>query len=173
MSKRGSMFPTALWSERGFEKLSRDEQHLLLRVWLSPDLSSCGHHAIQLGLWGRGFTPQATAEQMRDVVAALEGHGWIATDFDTEELLIVPFIRLDASKQPQIFTSACRTIQTVRSAILRERAWEQVQRVGVPGVKESPRVGPDKLDRMQRSVHAAYNELMVFMLDTEVEKRLG
>ena len=130
MSKRGAMFPTALWSDKPFTKLSPAEQLLFVRLWTSPDLSSCGHHVLQMSLWGRGFTPQATESDMREVVGGLEANDWIAADFDTEEVFLVPFIRLDAAKQPQIYASACRTIQAVRSSVLRQRAWQQVQKTG-------------------------------------------
>ena len=126
MSKRGQMWPTALTADKDFIKLGPSEQLVLMKnLWLSRDLDAAGFHPLQISKWARGFMPQASEDEMRQTVANLEGHNWIRVDHDTDEVLIVPFIRLDSSRQPQIYVAACRAIQAAQSPSLRELAWER------------------------------------------------
>jgi hypothetical protein len=103
MSKRAQMWSTALSADKDFVKLGQSEQlHFMKNLRLSRDLDCAGFHPFQIFKWARGFTSQVTEEEMRQVVASLERQKWIAVDYDTEEVFVVPFIRLDSSRQPQI-----------------------------------------------------------------------
>lgn len=100
---------------------------------------------------------------MREVVGGLEGQGWIAADYDTEEVFLLHFIRLDASRQPQIYVAACRAIQAAQSPELQQAAWQQVQTVGVPKLKRDPLRKPETAERLKRQQHDAYEDLREFM----------
>lgn len=164
MSKRGQMWPTALTAERDFIKLGQAEQLLLMKtLWLSRDLDSAGFHPLQISKWARGFMPNASEDEMRQVVANLEGHNWIAVDHDTDEVLVVPYIRLDSSRQPQIYVAACRAIQAAQSPTLRELAWREIQIVHPPKVKHDSTKLVDPGERLERMQQMAYDELEEFM----------
>jgi hypothetical protein len=149
MSKRAAMWPTALSADKDFAKLGPMEQLLFMKLWLSSHLDYAGFHALQISKWARGFTPEATEDEMRQIVADLERRKWIAVDYDTEEVLVVPFIRLDAAKQPQIYVAACRAIQAAQSSGLRGRAWEQILIVHPPRVKHDKDKFPDPGNRRE------------------------
>ena len=160
MTKRGAMFPTSLLSDKAFIKLSQPEQLLFIKLWLSPNLDCAGFHPLQIGKWARGSTPPMTDAQMRDVVGGLEAQNWIAADFDTEEVFLRPYIRCDACKQPQIYVSACRAVQTAESPELQRAAWEQVVIVHPPKLTTDD---PDTRERLERQQTRAYEELLQFM----------
>src|ERR1700739_1257039 len=109
MTRRAAMWPAGLTTDKDFVKLGPLEQLLFMKqLWLSPHLDSAGFHPLQISKWARGFTPHATEAEMREMVDNLERHGWIAVDRDTEEVFVVPFIRLDAINKPYIYVAACR-----------------------------------------------------------------
>ena len=120
MTRRAAMWPTALSTDKDFVKLGQPEQLLFIKqLWLSPHRDSAGFHTLQMSKWARGFTPEATDAEMRQVVDNLEHRNWIAVDHDTEEVFVVPFIRLDAVTKPYIYVAACRAIQAAQSSGLR------------------------------------------------------
>jgi hypothetical protein len=163
MTKRAAMFPTPLLSDKAFIKLSQTEQLLFMKLWLSPHLDSAGFHPLQISKWARGSTPPVTEARMRDVVGALEAQHWIAVDYDTEEVFLRPFIRMDAQKQPQIYVSACRAVQAAQSAELQRAAWEQVMIAHPPKIKPDPKRTPEATERLERQQNLAYEELRDFM----------
>lgn len=55
--------------------------------------------------------------------------GWVSVDDNTGELWVRPFIRLDASRKPNIFVAAMRATQTRRSRTLRREAWLENDRL--------------------------------------------
>jgi hypothetical protein len=159
MTKRAAMFPTSLLSDKAFIKLSQPEQLLLMKLWLSSHLDSAGFHPLQISKWARGSTPPMTEAQMRDVVGGLEAQHWIAVDYDTEEVFLRPFIRMDAQKQPQIYVAACRAVQAAQSPELQRAAWEQVLIVHPPKIKHDAK-DPERQERQQTT---AYEDLRDFM----------
>jgi hypothetical protein len=163
MSRRAGMWPAKLTTDKDFLRLGQSEQLLFMKLWLSPQLDSAGFHPLQLAKWGRGFTPQATEAQMREVVDNLQRQKWVIADYDTEELFVVPFIRLDAITKPYIYVAACRAIQAAQSSGLRGRAWEEIIIVHPPKVKRDATKWPDPADRLQMIQQAAYEELRDFM----------
>jgi len=165
MPRRGALFPTELLGDEHFRKLGPGEQLLFMKLWVSPNLNGAGIDALQLGKWGRGFTPHASEAEMREVLAGLEAHNnWVLADYDTEEILVVPFIRLDSCKQPQMYQNACRSVQTVQSAYLRDKAFEQVLIVHPPPVRlgKSARAEEIRQELVDRN-EAAYQELYRFI----------
>ena len=164
MTRRAAMWPAGLTTEKDFVKLGPLEQLLFMKqLWLSPHLDSAGFHPLQISKWASGFTPHATEADMREMTDNLERHGWIAVDHDTEEVLVVPFIRLDAIKKPYIYVAACRAIQAAQSSGLRGRAWEEILIVHPPKVKHDKTKFPDPGDRLELIQQAAYDELREFM----------
>ncbi len=163
MSRRAGMWPAPLGADKDFAKLGQPEQLLFMKLWLSPNLDSAGFHTLQISKWARGFTPNATPEEMRQVVDNLERRKWIVVDHDTEEVFVVPFIRLDAVTQPYIYVTACRAIQAVQSSGLRGRGWEQVLIVHPPKVKHDKSKWPDPGNRVEVLQQAAYEQLRDFM----------
>jgi hypothetical protein len=158
------MWPAALTTDKDFVKLGPLEQLLFMKqLWLSPHLDSAGFHPLQPSKWARGFTPQVTDAEMRQVVGNLEHEKWIAADYDTEEVFVVPFVRLDAVKKPYIYVAACRAIQAAQSSGLRGRAWEEILIVHPPKVKRDKTKFPDPGDRLEALQQAAYDELREFM----------
>jgi hypothetical protein len=164
MTRRAAMWPSALTTDKNFVKLGPLEQLLFMKqLWLSPHLDSAGFHPLQISKWARGFTPQATEAEIRQVVGNLEHQKWIAVDYDTEEVFVIPFIRLDAARQPQIYVAACRAIQAAQSSGLRGRAWEEILIVHPPKVKHDSTKFPDPGSRLDVMQQAAYEELRDFM----------
>jgi hypothetical protein len=164
MTKRAQMWPTALSADKDFVKLGPLEQLVFMKqLWLSPHLDSAGFHPLQMSKWARDFTPEIKEAEIRNVVGNLERRKWIAVDYDTEEVFVVPFIRLDAAKQPQIYVAACRAIQAAQSSGLRGRAWEEILIVHPPKVKHSKDKFPDPGNRLEVMQQTAYEELRDFI----------
>ncbi|MGD1204838.1 hypothetical protein ACKUVQ_00310 [Mycobacterium seoulense] len=157
MARAQQMWPTSLTWSSEFTALSQPQQGLVYKIWLSAKLDAAGFHDLWLGKWARSSTPQATTAEMRQLIDRLTQVGWTAVDYDTEELLLVPYIRYDAATQPQWYVAACRAVQTTQSAVLRRRAWEQIQIVHPPHFKSE-----GKRDTKQM-VQDAYDDLYVFM----------
>jgi hypothetical protein len=158
------MWPATLSIDKDFVKLGPLEQLLFMKqLWLSPHLDSAGFHPLQISKWARGFTPQATEAEIRQVVGNLEHQKWIAVDYGTEEVFVVPFIRLDAVNKPYIYVAACRAIQAAQSSGLRGRAWEEILIVHPPKVKHDKTKFPDPSDRLELIQQTAYEELREFM----------
>ena len=152
MSKRGAMFPTWLLSYQDFVNLTERQQLLFMKLWLSPNLDSAGFHPLQIGKWARGFTPRATEAEMHQAVLGLEEAGWVAVDYDLEEVFVRPVIRWDAAAKPQIFIAACRAVQAAQSLELRAEAWKQVMIVH-----------PTKCEGLRPEQTRAYEDLARFM----------
>ena len=163
MTRRAGMWPAKLTTDKDFLRLGQSEQLLFMKLWLSPQLDSAGFHPLQLSKWGRGFTPQATDTEMREVVDNLEGQKWIIVDYDTEEVFLIPFIRLDAMQKPYIYVAACRATQAAQSSRLRGRAWEEIRIVHPPKIKHDATKFPDPGDRLELIQQTAYEDLRDFM----------
>jgi hypothetical protein len=133
------------------------------KLWLSPHLDSGGFHPPQISKWARGFTSQATELEIRQAIDNLQNQGWVYVDHDTEEVFVVPFIRLDAVQKPYIYVAACRAIQAAQSSGLRVRAWEEIVIVHPPKVKHDKTKFPDPGDRLEVLQQTAYEELRDFM----------
>lgn len=136
-----------MWGDGDWRDLTRDAQHLYMLLLSHPTLSYAGvaeWHPGKLAAMSYG----ATAAEIVADAAALESHGFIVVEPDTDEVLIRSFIKHDGlMKQPKLVVSmttayaavASRKIQLVIAHEVQKmrdrepgmRAWEvkQVQTV--------------------------------------------
>lgn len=157
MAREKQMWPTSLTLSAEFTALSQPQQNLVYKIWLSAKLDAAGFHQLWLVKWARSSTPQATVTEIRELIDQLAEANWIAVDYDTEELLLIPYIRYDAATQPQWYVAACRAVRTAESPALRTKAWEQIRVVHPPHFRSE-----GKRDTKQM-VQDAYDDLYVFM----------
>jgi len=68
-------------------------------------------------------------DDVEDALGELIALHWVSVDDDTGELWVQAFIRLDASRRPNIFIAAMRATQTRRSRALRYEAWLEIDRL--------------------------------------------
>lgn len=128
MSRRGAMWPTELDTDDEFIELSPLAQWLFKILWLHADLDSGGGIALQVSVWAKA-SKHVKLEEVEDALGELIACGWVSVDDDTGELWVRPFIRLDASRKPNIFVAAMRATQTRRSRRLRREAWLEIDRL--------------------------------------------
>jgi hypothetical protein len=118
MSRRGAQWPTWLWFDPEFGKLTAPAQRLFVFLWMHPDLNSAGFIALQPEVWSR-TAYELTPEDVDASVDELLARNWVVVDDETGELWVRPFVRLDAIRKPYIWIAATRAVQTCRSHALR------------------------------------------------------
>lgn len=122
------MWPTELDTDEDFKELTPLAQWLFRNLWLHADLDSGGFIALQVSVWTKASN-HAKLEDVEDALGELIALHWVSVDDDTGELWVQAFIRLDASRKPNIFVAAMRAAQTRRSRALRYEAWQEIDRI--------------------------------------------
>jgi hypothetical protein len=155
------MWPTALWFDREFIKLTGPSQRLFVFLWTHPDLNPAGFVPLQIDVWSR-LAYDMAPEDVDAWLDELLARQWVDVDDETGELWIRSFMERDTSRKPYIWVAATRAVATCRSDRLRAEAWTEIQRLGAPVVSRDPNADAKKTaryDKMQRDIDAAFEGL--------------
>jgi hypothetical protein len=167
--RQGAMWPTWLSFNDEFKQLPHGCQWLFRLLWTHPDLNSGGFITLAPRAWSdcASDLDPAQVEAQLDGLLAMQHRGrpWVSVDDRTAELLVRPFIELDAQKKPHIYVSAMRAVQSCRSASLRADGWHEITCIHPPLLKRDPKKDPEIYDKLERDRDAAYYELMAVMED--------
>ena len=162
MPRRAAMWPTELSDHKSFTQLSALAQRLFQYLWLHADLNAGGFIAYQPAVWANQ-APDLTVDSVNASVDEMTRRKVAAVDPSTGELLVRGFIQYDSSKKPNVYVDAMRAVQAARSPRLRQIAWEDIQRIGLPPIDR--RKDTDKAlaayDKLEREREKAYQELKV------------
>ena len=153
---RYTAIPASLWAtDSPFLELSAKAQWLYLRLWTSDSRNAAGFVPLQVNLWAKSSTstsPQ-TIEAAGDELSA---QGWVLMDFDAEHSWLCRFLEEDTFNNPNQYVSAMNLIRTCPSWILRDAAWKEVQRLGLPPVKSGKPEWREEIERrLRRSLRGA------------------
>lgn len=120
MARTHARIQSEIWNDRDWRALSRDAQWAYMLLLSQPQMNNCGVLPLVPRRWS-GLAAETTSEDIFAVIDELEQARFVASDRDTEELLIRTFIRHDRiERQPNLVTSAKRQFAEVQSSALRE-----------------------------------------------------
>jgi hypothetical protein len=134
MSRSGAMWPTWLWFDEDFKKLSEGAQRQFNFMWTHPQTNSAGFLPLQEEPWSR-LAADLTVDKLKSRNDELLALRWIALDPDAGWVYLIPFLRIDSCKKPWVYVAALRDILNNPSAPLRLEAWAEVQAVHPPPLK--------------------------------------
>lgn len=105
---------TAIWRDPDFTALPSAAQRCLLLLVTQPDVTAAGTLAMTVRRWAK-LAPDTTENDVYEALAELHDRGFVMVDEDTEEVLVVPFIRWDGGytnpkRKPVITESALGTV---------------------------------------------------------------
>lgn len=139
---------TSIWQDPDFTTLDVAEQGVYFMLKFQPDITAAG----TLPLTYRRFARNAadlTPETLEEHVLTLVKRGHLAVDADTEELLLVTFIKWDNGygnrKRIPVIEAAARA---TRSPVLRSIIADELRRLDLPEM--AYRVSPDTLSAERR-----------------------
>jgi hypothetical protein len=119
MARNFATNPTAIWNDPRFRQLDPLEQHAYFLVSTQANITAAGTLPLTLRRWAR-LTAGGDVDQLLAALHGLARAGWAVIDEDTEELLLVPFVRDDKGynnpkRRPAILEAAA----DVESPIIR------------------------------------------------------
>ena len=92
---------------------------------------------------------------MRAAADELSADEWLLVDFDAEQVWLPRFIADDTFNSPNQYISAMNAIRTCSSWMLRDAAWKEIQRLGLPPVKVADRERREKVQaRLDKALAA-------------------
>lgn len=94
MARNYGRFTTTIWRDPDFTGLCRNEQAVYFMLCTQPEVTAAGTLPLTLRRWANTATDE-TVDTLRDHLTALEKAGHVLLDEDTEELLIVKFMKFD------------------------------------------------------------------------------
>lgn len=94
MARNYGRFTTTIWRDPDFTRLTRAQQAVYFMLCTQPEVTAAGTLPLTLRRWANSASDDSPAT-LRDELEALEDGGHIVIDEDTEELLIVKFIKFD------------------------------------------------------------------------------
>lgn len=146
MPRSESRTKTSIWDLSGdFVKLTKDAQRMYWQLYSQSTIMLNGILALTERRWSQTAVDE-TPLGVRDALVELEDHGYIALDWDTEEVLIKRFAHHDGVKpRSTVYLKAWQLLDHVASAALRAEAERQLARIG-----PDPR-GPSSTDARQLS----------------------
>jgi hypothetical protein len=157
---RYTAIPASLWaSDSPFVKLSGKAQLLYLRLWTSDARNAAGFIPFQPTLWAKSSTTASEAS-VRGACDELCATGWLLVDVDAELAWLCRFIEEDTFNSPNVYVSVLNAIRTCPSWMLRDAAWKEVQRLGLPPVKSGKPGWPEEMERRMKRAYAALQERM-------------
>lgn len=112
------------WRHDGWLKLPADAQWLYMYLLTQPSTDTCGLFPIQISKWAKGAADM-TIDRVKAAASTLLDSGWVAMDHDTEEGIIVNYIRDDEAGE-NIFKGAINRAIQVQSSVLRRRLLEEI-----------------------------------------------
>lgn len=151
---RYTAIPASLWAnDSSFLGLSARAQWLYLRLWTSDTRNAAGFVPLQPTLWAKSSTT-TSADTIKAAGDELSAKGWALLDFDAEHAWLCRFIGDDTFNSPLQYVSAMKLIRTCPSWMLRDAAWKEVQRLGLPLTKS------EKMQEALDKAHAALQARM-------------
>ncbi|WP_445169888.1 hypothetical protein ACTXG7_11540 [Mycolicibacterium sp. Dal123E01] len=152
--------PASLWaSDSPFLDLTARGQWLYIRLWTWEARNAAGFVPWQPSLWIKS-SKSATEQTVALAVEELCEAGRLLVDYDAEVAWLAGFIREDTYNSPNQYVAVMKLIRTCPSWMLRDAAWKEVQRLGLPPVKSDGEAGKKMAQRMQR----AFDELQTRMI---------
>jgi hypothetical protein len=151
---------STIWgTDSDFLDLSARAQWLYLRLWTSDDRDAAGFIPWQPGLWAKSSTTTAP-ETISAAGEELCANGWLLIDFDAERAWLCRFIAEDTFHSPNQYVAAMTRIRACPSWMLRDAAWKEIQRLGVPPIKSA---NEETRNKMHARVEAALDALRARM----------
>jgi hypothetical protein len=153
---RYTAIPASLWaSDSPFLDLSGKAQLLYIRLWTSEARNAAGFVPLQPTLWAKSNST-ASAASVTGACEELCAAQWLMVDYDAELAWLCGFIEEDTFNNPNQYVSALGAIRTCSSWMLRDAAWKEIQRLGLPPVKPGK---PEAQRRMQARMQRAWDGL--------------
>lgn len=140
MARDHGQIKWAIWNDREFKALAREDQWVFMLALTQPSLSFAGVLPYTLRRWQQ-LAADCSVQVLEDSVKRLEAARFLVVDPDSEEMLIRGFIRNDGLLgSPNITRSMVRDFGTICSPLLRAVIVCEIARM----LRETPRVGNDK-----------------------------
>jgi hypothetical protein len=154
---RYTAIPATLWAGDSpfVTQLSARAQWLYLLLWTSEERDSAGFIPLQPTLWAR-CSKTTSKETVQSSIEELSAEGWLLVDEHMEQAWLCRFIEEDTWNNPNFYVSTLKVIRTCRSGPLRQAAWKEVRRLGLPPVKSEK---PEVVEKMTGRMQAAYGAL--------------
>jgi hypothetical protein len=167
---RYTAIPASLWAtDSPFLDLSARAQWLYLRLWTSEARNAAGLLPYQPNLLAKSST-NTNAKTISAALEELTAQEWVLVDFDAEQLWLPRFIAEDTFNSPNQYVSAMNAIRTCPSWMLRDAAWKEIHRLGLPLPKSAD---PDARQRMQARMEKAKAALQARMYANPEGDRKG
>jgi hypothetical protein len=99
-------------------------------------------------------------------VRELVDRGDLLVDGHTEKAWLCHFIAEDPFNSPNQYVGALNQIRTCQSGLLRDAAWDEVQRLGLPTVKTENPKNPGEMERRLKKAYDALQAQMSAKADT-------
>jgi hypothetical protein len=134
-------FTTTIYRDDDFRALTIAQQGVYYLLGLQPEMAATGTLSLTLRRWSN-MAADLTVEELRDHLKALEAHGHVVIDEDTEELLIVKFVKFDGGignekRRPVIEEAA----STIASTAIRQTLGHEIANLGYADM--ASKVAPD------------------------------
>lgn len=125
MARSYGRFTTSIYRDKDFRALTFAQQGIYFMLGLQPEMTGAGTLALTQKRWA-AMAAEATTSDLRRELGVLETRGHIVLDDDTEELLIVKFVKWDGGignekRRPVIQEAALGVSSTrIRHTLARE-----------------------------------------------------
>jgi len=124
-------FTTSIYQDEDFRALTVEQQGIYFMLGLQPEVSAAGTLPLTVRRWSKNAAG-ASPELIREVLKLLEHLGHVLVDEDTEELLIVKFVKWDLGykneKRRPVIRDAARGLQ---SPFLRRALADELDELGL------------------------------------------
>lgn len=149
---------TSIWTDQDFVGLDLAQQAVYFMLKFQPEVTAAGTLPLTYRRWASNAR-DLTGGTLEDYVGQLVKRGHLAIDEDTEELLIVKFVKWDQgysnSKRRPVIESAAKAI---RSPMLRSILAGELERLGLSDMASAlvpnspPDMASDRESRFDRVV---------------------
>lgn len=125
MARSYGRFTTSIYRDQDFRALTFAQQGIYFMLGLQPEMSGAGTLALTQKRWA-AMGAECSTDELRDELAVLENRGHIVIDDDTEELLIVKFVKWDGGitneKRRPVIKEAALSVASprIRHSLARE-----------------------------------------------------
>jgi hypothetical protein len=123
-------FTTSIYKDNDFRALTVAEQGVYFMLGLQAEVTAAGTLPLTLQRWAR-MSADFDRDELAETLSVLDQRGHIVVDWDTEELLIVKFVKWDGGvgnekRRPVIREAAC----AIESKRIRHRLAYELTRLG-------------------------------------------
>ncbi len=134
---------TAIWRNKGFRALDEAGQRLYFLLATQEEISAVGLLPLRVRRWAE-MAADTKPEAVTDTLRTLDSGKFIVVDFDTEEVLVRAFVRIDGgftnSKRRPVIIRAAAEVASVRA---RRTLAAEFARCGLPTLEVVPDGTPD------------------------------